>query len=107
MSLVRACVSPGLADSRTLDAHVGERIHLAGLVAAAKETVPGGEVNSITLEDEWGLIEVRVTDAGGTDPGALGPVVVVDGEIEERHGVPVVVAARLEQPLPGTAAGLY
>jgi hypothetical protein len=101
MSLVRACVPAGLADSRTLGAYVGGRVQLAGLVAAAKETAAGAE--GLTLEDEWGLVEVRA--AGGADPAALGPVVLVEGKVEERHGVPVVVAARLARPLPGACHG--
>jgi hypothetical protein len=39
------------------------------------------------------------------DPEALGPVVLVEGDVEERHNVPVVVAARLERPLPGVSQG--
>jgi DNA-directed DNA polymerase III PolC len=99
MSLVRACVSAGLADSRTLAAHVGERVQLAGLVAAAKETA-GAE--SLTLEDEYGLVEVRAAGGGDAD---LGPVVLVEGKVEVRHGVPVVVAGKLARPLPGACHG--
>jgi DNA-directed DNA polymerase III PolC len=101
MSLVRACVPPGLADSRTLGTHAGKRVHLAGLVAAAKETAAGAE--SLTLEDEWGLVEVRA--GGAADPAALGPVVLVEGEVEVRHGAPVVVAAKLARPLPSACHG--
>jgi hypothetical protein len=35
----------------------------------------------------------------------LGPVVLVEGEVEVRHGVPVVVAAKLARPLPGACHG--
>jgi DNA-directed DNA polymerase III PolC len=100
MSLVRACVAPGLVDSRDLLSHVGDRVRMAGLVAVAREPSPsGGERTNLTLEDEWGLIEVRVVQTA--EPAPSGPVVVVEGEVEERHGQPVVVAAKLARPLPG------
>jgi hypothetical protein len=71
-------------------------VQLAGLVAAAKETA-----ESLTLEDEYGLVEVR---AAG-DASGLGPVVVVEGKVEARHGVPVVVGAKVARPLPGACHG--
>jgi DNA polymerase-3 subunit alpha len=61
MSLARACVPAGLVDSRTLGDRVGERVRLAGLVAVSKES--GTETHSVTLEDEYGLVEVKVIDA--------------------------------------------
>jgi DNA polymerase III alpha subunit len=101
LSLVRACVPPVLVDSRRLGSLAGKKVRLAGLVAATKEAA-GSQSPTLTLEDEWGLLEVEVQ--GGADPAALGPVVVVEGEVQERHRVPVVVAARLTRPLPGALA---
>jgi DNA polymerase III alpha subunit len=102
MSLVRASVPPGLADSRRLPALAGKRLRLAGLVAATREAAPGTDAAALTLEDEWGLIEVE--GHGNADPATVGPVVVVEGEVQERYGVPVLVNARLTRPLPGTLA---
>jgi DNA polymerase-3 subunit alpha len=93
MSLARTVAPPDLADSRTLGELVGARVRLVGLVASAKETA--GESQDLTLEDEWGLIPVR---AVGAPPGA---VVIVEGEVAERYGVPHVIDATLERLLPG------
>jgi DNA polymerase III alpha subunit len=97
MALVRAVLTPALADSRALAARVGKRVRLAGVVAAAKET--SGERHNLTLEDEWGLIEVQAPAQG--EEGAPGPVLLVEGEVQERADAPLVVASRLERPLPG------
>jgi DNA polymerase III alpha subunit len=100
MSLVRACVPAGLPDSRTLHDRVGERVRLAGLVAAPER--PGADRRRVTLEDEWGPVDA---DVGGDDAdlGALGPVALAEGDVQERHRIPMLEDAKLERPLPGAA----
>jgi hypothetical protein len=100
LSLARACVPAGLADSRSLDGLAGERVKLAGLLATPLEEGEEGESQMLTLEDEWGLVEVR-TMAGVGDPPGQGPLVLMEGAVEDNHGVPVVVDARVRRPLPG------
>jgi hypothetical protein len=78
MALVRAVLTPALTDSRTLAARVGKRVRLAGVVAAAKET--SGERHNLTLEDEWGLIEIQSPALG--EEGAPGPVLLVEGDVQ-------------------------
>src|SRR5262249_22947962 len=89
MSLARACVPGGLADSRTLGGLAGQRVRLAGLVAAER----GGE--QFTVEDEWGLVEI---EARAGMPEGLGLLVLAEGRVADRHGVPVLVEARLSRP---------
>jgi hypothetical protein len=72
----------------------------AGLLATPLESGEEGESQLLTLEDEYGLVEVR-TAAGVGDPPGQGPLVLVEGMVEDNHGVPVVVDARVRRPLPG------
>jgi len=44
-------------------------------------------------------VEVTVP-AGAADLAVLWPVLVVQGEVEECHRLPVLVAERLDRPLP-------
>jgi hypothetical protein len=60
----------------------------------------------LTLEDEWGMVEVFTTGPAEPDSAALGSVVVAEGQAEHRHGAPVLAAARLESPLAGGATGI-
>jgi hypothetical protein len=69
LSLARACVPPGLADSRSLDGLVGERVKLAGLLATPLEEGEEDQSQLLTLEDEWGLIEIRTAPGLGETPG--------------------------------------
>jgi DNA-directed DNA polymerase III PolC len=103
MSLIRPSLPPGIADSRGLSSRVGQKACLAGLVAAARPapTEAGKEQQGITLEDEWGLVEVV------SRPGSRGPAVLgmgpwlVEGTVVDRHGVAVVAATRMERAVPG------
>jgi hypothetical protein len=83
LSLARGCVPAGLADSRSLDGLAGERVRLAGLLATPLEPGEEGESQLLTLEDEWGLVEVR-TAAGVGDPPGQGPLVLVEGAVARR-----------------------
>jgi DNA-directed DNA polymerase III PolC len=75
MSLFRPRLPRHLVTSRDLPRYVGRRVHVAGLTATARHalTAQGRPMQFVTLEDEWGLIEVTLF------PGA--------GTVEERYGV--------------------
>jgi DNA polymerase-3 subunit alpha len=100
LSLARTCVPPGLADSRSLDGLIGERVRLAGLLATPLEEGEEDQSQLLTLEDEWGLIEVRTAAGVGEMPGQ-GPLVLVEGTVEDNHGVPALIEAKVRRPLPG------
>ncbi|HEV3262179.1 MAG TPA: DNA polymerase III subunit alpha [Gemmataceae bacterium] len=95
-SLFRPRLPPGLITSRQLREHLGRRVHTAGLVAAARHTPTsdGRTMQFVTLEDEWGLMEVTLFP--GLCPAVayltLGPY-LVSGTVEEDHGVVSVTAA--------------
>jgi DNA polymerase III alpha subunit len=103
MHLVRSWLPHDFADSRSLLSLAGERVRVAGLVAHARSV--GGEDSEptrfVTLEDEWGLVEVVASQSAGETPP--GPLLVAEGRVEQRYGVPVVAASKLERPLPGAA----
>ncbi len=46
-----------------------------------------------------------MTSAGASLPAVLGPLVVIEGEVEERYGAPIVQAAKVENVLPGADVG--
>src|SRR5262245_28915679 len=82
--------------------HGGRRVKVAGLVASCREREgESGALSFLTLEDEYGTLEVQ---AAGCDPEDVGPVVVAEGAVEERYGAPSLVSARLERHLPGGQA---
>jgi DNA-directed DNA polymerase III PolC len=95
LSLFRPGLPAGLVTSRDLPAHVGRTVRVAGLVATAREvrTRDGKAMRFVTLEDEWGLIEVTLF------PGScarvphlfLGPY-VASGTVEEQYGVVTLTA---------------
>jgi hypothetical protein len=61
----------------------------------------------LSLEDEYGSVEVKAP--GGKElpaPALFGAIVVIEGQVEDRYGVPIIVAAKLESPLPGTTGAL-
>jgi hypothetical protein len=104
LSLLRATLAPDVADSRALAGREGRRVKVAGLVASCREREDEqGSISFLTLEDEYGLVDVQ---APGCDLEDVGPVVVADGAVEERYGVPSLVSARLERPLPGGVPAL-
>jgi DNA-directed DNA polymerase III PolC len=102
MALFRRRLPPGLVSSRDLPACTGRRVRLAGLVATARHTptTDGRDMQFVTLEDEWGLIEVTLFP-GTCTPIAyltLGPYLVT-GVVEEQYGVVTVTAHRFEKAL--------
>jgi hypothetical protein len=90
-----------VADSRALAGREGRRVKVAGLVASCREREgESGALSLLTLEDEYGTLDVQ---APGCDPEDVGPV-VAEGAVEERYGAPSLVSARLERHLPGGQA---
>ena len=92
------------ADSRALPGRVGRRIRFAGVQEAQRtaKTKTGGYVTFLTIEDEYGLVEVNVFPAGarGRSRGAAqdqkegsrmqtfesyGPYIVI-GKVEDQYG---------------------
>jgi DNA-directed DNA polymerase III PolC len=95
LSLLRPQLPDDLIASRDLRDHVGRRVRVAGLVATARHTptADGRPMQFVTLEDEWGLIEVTLFP-GICPPVAyltLGPY-VVSGVVEEQYDVLTVTA---------------
>ncbi len=46
-----------------------------------------------------------MTSAEVSLPAVLGPLVVIEGEVEERYGAPIVQAAKVKNVLPGADLG--
>ena len=98
LSLFRALLPPDAVRSIDLPRHKGRRVRVAGLVATGRfaYTEKGLEVQFITLEDEWGLMETTIF------PGtcrlirhlALGPY-VAEGVVDEQFGVFSLTAERV------------
>jgi DNA-directed DNA polymerase III PolC len=97
LSLLRASLPPGLADTRSLPALVGKKVHLAGLVLSGGES--GAE--RVLLEDEWGTVEAVLPQPEG-EPAPLGITAVLEGKVEERHGQPLLVAGEEWNVTDGT-----
>jgi DNA polymerase III alpha subunit len=97
MILFRPLMPKGLQDSRQLAVRVGRPIRLAGLVATGRhtETKNGEEMQFITIEDEWGLVDVTLFPrlCPAVPHLGVGPY-LVEGEVDEQHGVLTVTARR-------------
>jgi hypothetical protein len=65
---------------------MGQRVRLGGLLLRAADGEEHEKPEDLTVEDQWGAVEVR-TAAGSTVSGK-GPLVIVEGTAEERHGLP-------------------
>jgi DNA polymerase III alpha subunit len=100
MSLFRSRAPVNGITSRDLPGHIGRRVRLSGLVATARHTPTsdGRDMQFVTLEDEWGLIEVTLF------PGTCAPVAYlslgpynVTGRVEEQYGVRTVTAEKFER----------
>jgi DNA-directed DNA polymerase III PolC len=100
LSLFRSQLPGDLHTSRDMTTRVGRPIRLAGLVATARHapTADGRDMQFVTLEDEWGLVEVTLF------PGTcalvayltLGPY-LVEGTVEEQFGVLTVTAQSFQR----------
>jgi len=100
MSLLRPKLPRHLIRSCDLPNHIGQPVRVAGVVATARHTLTakGRPMQFVTLEDEWGLIEVTLF--AGTCALApyltLGPY-LVEGSVEEHYGVLTVNAGSFER----------
>jgi DNA polymerase III alpha subunit len=97
MELYRPFLPHGLHDSRCLHSLLGRPIRLAGLVATGRhtETKNGEEMQFITLEDEWGLVDVTLFPRICPPLAHLGMgPYLVEGEVEEQYGVLTITARR-------------
>src|SRR5262249_48675298 len=95
LSLFRARLPKDLVPSRDLAAYRGQSVRVAGVVATARHTplADGRNMQFVTLEDEWGLIEVTLFP-DVCRPVAylqLGPYLVT-GTVEDHYGVIGVTA---------------
>jgi hypothetical protein len=77
-------------------------VRLVGLLAAHKEHETGrGAVRFLTLLDEEGLFDVVVPPGcDAPDAPGIGPW-LVEGQVQEQHGLPVLQARKLEKATPG------
>jgi DNA-directed DNA polymerase III PolC len=99
MALFRSRVREGIT-SRDLAANIGRRVRVSGLVATARHTPTsdGRDMQFVTLEDEWGLIEVTLFP-GTCEPVAylaMGPYTAT-GRVEEQFGVVTLTAEKFER----------
>jgi DNA polymerase III alpha subunit len=80
---------------------LGERVRVAGIVAATRKvrTQRGGLMQFLTVEDEHGLLEStlfpRVYQAFAGRIRSLGPY-IVEGKVEEDHRAVNLIVARIE-----------
>jgi DNA polymerase-3 subunit alpha len=97
VALFRPSLPPNQHTSRDVPHQIGKRICLSGLVATARHTPTsdGRDMQFVTLEDEWGLVEVTLF------PGTCAPVAylamgpyTVTGRVEEQFGVVTVTAEK-------------
>jgi DNA polymerase III alpha subunit len=95
LSLFRPGLPPGLVSSRELAAHAGRVVRVVGLPATSREalTREGKAMQFVTLEDEWGFIEVTLFP--GTCPPvphlSVGPYLAA-GLVEDQFGVITLTA---------------
>jgi DNA-directed DNA polymerase III PolC len=104
-SLFRPGLPHGLVTSRELADHVGRKVRVAGLVAAARHTPTrdGRSMQFVTLADEEGLMELTLFP--GTCPAmsylAPGPYLAT-GVVEQQYDVLTITAHRFERVLAGS-----
>ncbi|HMF11902.1 MAG TPA: DNA polymerase III subunit alpha, partial [Gemmataceae bacterium] len=100
MALFRPSVPEGFITSGDLAANIGRRVRVSGLVATARHTPTsdGRDMQFVTLEDEWGLVEVTLFP-GTCEPVAyltMGPYNAT-GRVEEQFGVVTLTAEKFER----------
>src|SRR5262249_46261980 len=100
MSLFRPSLPRHLVTSRELPKHVGRRVHVAGVTAAARHTntAQGRPMQFVTLEDEWGLMEVTLfPGSSGLAPYLTPGPYLAAGTVEDRYGVLTVNASNFQR----------
>jgi len=102
MVFFRSLLQEGLQDSRDLASRIGRPIRLAGLVATGRhtETKNGEEMQFITLEDEWGLVDVTLFPrlCPPIPHLGVGPY-IVEGDVDLQHDVLTVTARRFHRAI--------
>jgi DNA polymerase III alpha subunit len=102
MVFFRSLMPKGLQDSRHLASRIGRPIRLAGLVATGRhtETKNGEEMQFITLEDEWGLVDVTLFPrlCPPVPHLGVGPY-IVEGDVDLQYDVLTVTARRFKRAL--------
>src|SRR5208337_3138019 len=99
MSLFRPGLPAGLATSRDLPRLVGRRVRLAGLVACTQQTVTVDRryMRFVTLDDEYGLVEVTLfPDACPASPHLLIGPYLATGIVEKQYDVISITAQQFE-----------
>ena len=90
-------------DSRSLGAHVGRTVRIAG-VAEATRTAPtrqGKRVTFVTLDDEFGLFEAVVFDADRRcRMSGYGPY-IISGVVQDQYDTLTIAADRISSWQPG------
>ncbi|HKS16439.1 MAG TPA: OB-fold nucleic acid binding domain-containing protein, partial [Planctomycetota bacterium] len=92
----------GMVSSAELEALVGRRIRVVGVLDALRveETRSGGSMEFLTLEDEAGVFEVtvfpQVYRRFASSVRGYGPFVVT-GRVDDQHGAIAVNAERIEK----------
>ena len=103
LSLFRALLPPDAVRSVDLPRHWGRRVRVAGMVATGRfaYTQKGLEVQFITLEDEWGLMEATIFPLSCRLVRQLtaGPY-VLEGVVDEQFGVFSLTAERITLVAP-------
>jgi DNA polymerase III alpha subunit len=103
MVLFRPLMPKDLQDSRYITtSHVGQSFRLAGLVATGRhtETKNGEEMQFITLEDEWGMVDVTLFPrlCPPVPHLGVGPY-IVEGDVDLQYDVLTVTARRFQRAI--------
>jgi DNA-directed DNA polymerase III PolC len=107
MSMFRPQLPADLVTSHDLTRLVGRPVRLAGVVATAREAQAqdGRTILFVSLEDEWGLVEVNLFPGTCPMPGALGlGPYLVEGVVENHLGVHAITAHTFRTALEPTMA---
>ncbi len=100
MELLRGRLHEGIMSSRMLEAATdGAPVTVAGLVACRQRPGTAAGIVFITLEDEFGLMNLIVwPDLSEAQRGQVktNPFLVVKGQLQKRDGTVNVVAQRID-----------
>jgi DNA-directed DNA polymerase III PolC len=100
LSLFRPKLPRHVVASRELPKHIGRHVHVVGAVATARHiiTARGRPMQFVTLEDEWGLVEVTLFPGSAPQRPylTLGPY-LAEGTVEEQYGVLTLNASSFQR----------